>query len=1616
MNIQKHISTFLILVMVLSANLNAQSVVPSQASASKKLTQAQQQQMVTFYQAQEEKLFFPATLPTTSMYEASVETIYGPHGLNLPALLVTQIKQFYCFLEFITKTELATTQANYEQYKTTFAPFLEPQKTVVYPTQELVNSQAWKNIKISAQQLVASTAWQNILRSCIADSFVQDAITLEIIHQVESKVFSYLPSIEVNYYNYDFVRLKNLNEITRVKAILQHNVRTRNLEECSLLAQQAVTKVINASAEFKTTQFYINTHNLSYWTNPQDTKTTPVLASPLKEQVWLYFMMQYLQTKLYATMHAQSLLATLALAGSAKIVPNFFRYTVDDYCYLNDYLSLKERFAQDHSAQVGTTTQHAAKELYKPEELVNVAHVHQEHLDAKTAAATSVKNQQFATNKQQTSPTKGSSDVRVQSFWGDISNFASSVAHSITSTAPKIWNDLKDAGSAIEEAAHGAVEGTIGIGADMLGTLTGNPALEQYGDAKLHQAAHEISQATTNLEHDMTQIGSDLKNGFKAPMHELDSDFNSLLTTLKNSAQTAWQGLEAAGEWMEKEGEQIGLDALEDGAKLGDFVVNSVMTFYVNSGMQSVFKTIIHDTLWVLAKAWFYIKYGVGKALTWVMKALATVTNAVTSAIIWTTKSIVYLGAQDAAALGFNVNPQEAEDKVDMYLEAHRSSINVGVGIVLAIAVDVAVTALTAGAGAAFASAGVAAESTATVVDVAAGAADVAGGVADATEGVASLAADAGDIAADAGETAAQTSEDAATSTAEEGGETAAKEATEDATKEGAQDSAKESAEETTKETGEDAAKDSAKEEPSENNEENAKEDNKPESEKDAESNAKKRFNKFKDLFKDAMKKNLFNKMKLLMTFVNVGFNSFGFISSIGQNAQGIAQQNATFDMVRNLWASTETSQLSSYYNQKDYLDEISLKLQAQLGNNTLGLLYTKNYINGSTNMNTQQMQTVLSSVYTNLLTPQSIDNSNPQDTIIPAALGNMWGLDCPFISLYPSQGFLTCTKGRADFPYAQEIACAPLSATLSSDATTAQNNKDAQFWFNQRAITVLDTPQKNAPTTIEMSMQLLYTLTTPFHAGLYVGGTYYNYTSPKYLAQIAANGADIDAAHGALMFVFNKPKANAPVHIGLYQHEGEGWIVNEPVPASLLNHAYTYHFKIEINGTQITATLFAQENPAMNWTHTATVQNIDTRTLGVIYSGAALQWNFITPQLTPITDHTSLRPPFAGLVKEQEREQKAQAAWSLVAQPPFGSFHLEICDKIALLNGQYVYTTQDTNLKTETNQPITDYVVFAQQVHGLQNIGMQPLPTSVNNGIEQVIISLVTGNVYDQTGKVIDHQDNTYASYQTKTGPLAVSISNGVAQTNALFAQAFVHITTGPFDLTAISMPALCGGYRIYSCAQTITTTYESKPITDYLLFVTQNNGAIKTSNCQYGSDVNGLYSLVTQNVYALTSLTPLVQGDALNAFASGLQTFDKEYKNFAPSYPQEHAALQTATTQYIAAITPATPTQPVEKKSATTTIHFSGLPTSTFAPYQTPQTQGLRIGNALQAPAVALPTQLNLLNQQKSAAHGFEIATGGLNAQGGGLHFGAPVVEGGHGGFEIPTTFVFKPNIQAK
>ena len=438
---------------------------------------------------------------------------------------------------------------------------------------------------------------------------------------------------------------------------------------------------------------------------------------------------------------------------------------------------------------------------------------------------------------------------------------------------------------------------------------------------------------------------------------------------------------------------------------------------------------------------------------------------------------------------------------------------------------------------------------------------------------------------------------------------------------------------------------------------------------------------------------------------LDVGFGFSQVSQAVGEDESTIALKKDQQAFVDNYRQFVNNAKIMIPQVQNALSQELEKKYDSQTSNMERSLGFYQNYLTNNYQENKDALSSSLGQFELALLTP------DPTTQGVPADPGTLYGFKTGWLDLNPGQGFTLYSKGRNT--YSQEIAQAP------DIVTGPTGQQEPKFWFNQKLIKDV---QSDATSTldVEVKWQAIYTLDT-FYIGLYLGGNSLDLQALQKTQQ-----ADTDSAHLAKMLVYKKENPQAKVTFGVYEHEStladftknNGW-TSSHFSAPAFQIGTWYHMKAQLNNDTLNFKIWLDDKTEPSQWSTLKVSTTEQRTLGVIYSGASIQFDIIKPQDSPV-QVPSIRGPYQGQ-DETDRELQIRKSQSQIENPVFGSIKLAPLSYDYLANEQYLYTTQSTSLVDSSGAITDDYVIFATSNGQLSNVGTPPQSKA------NVVISLIS-------------------------------------------------------------------------------------------------------------------------------------------------------------------------------------------------------------------------------------------------------------------------------------------------
>lgn len=602
----------------------------------------------------------------------------------------------------------------------------------------------------------------------------------------------------------------------------------------------------------------------------------------------------------------------------------------------------------------------------------------------------------------------------------------------------------------------------------------------------------------------------------------------------------------------------------------------------------------------------------------------------------------------------------------------------------------------------------------------------------------------------------------------------------------------------------------------------------------------------------------------------NAGFGVFMGMTGYQADQEVALLKQEQHDYVETFSVWTRNKEAIIQAQQEATINELDKKFSAEITNQERSLGFLQNFLNNKFKGVAEQESVVLGSYQAALLTP------DPTTKAVFADIGSTYGYHTGLLDLNPSQGFAIFSPARQKA--SQEIAEFPRAFVTQGDTTQS-------FWYKQRVIKDLaQSPDQEL--VVDLRVQALYVVSS-FYLGVSLGGKPLD--KNKILQE---QTADIAQDHLCKMMVFKRTQAQGQVTFGIYEHEGLGWITNS-MNSPAFDVGIWYRIKATLAGTTLRVKVWKEGDREPDWS-TFAVSATNQQTIGVVFSGASIEWEMITPsQKTDLQPLPALYKPYQGPI-EKDREEKALATLNDLKIRRFGTIALQTADFIELLKNNYIYTTTMTNLAKDTNNALTkDYLIFgtsdSAQPTKIITAGLAPTasPTS--------LISLVSGNIVDQSGQTQGMWPEAWTSYQA-THRINDNLVRTIMSERELYAEKLAGpYTFGLFTLTATSAADIAAGQYIY-------TTKEG----DYVLMANLDaNNNVIVAGMAYAPMINAILSLVSGNVYIKNSTQPVNSG-----YQDQLATYQQAH---GPLRKDLLAALEQAQKKYAAQQQPSTQKKPL-------------------------------------------------------------------------------------------------------
>ncbi len=1407
----------------------------------------------------------PNPYSIASLNEKAVNALCGPQGLNLDAKLIQYFKNFYFYLEYVTRLEYAARIAALAAHynidmatildKKSWPDFVQTvqakagswnnlEKALFQPTitpnylgimgyiqatswDELTTSPFWVSLNtITQSSIIKSSFWQKYSKYMVTRSFVQDQTLLLSIKEVEETIFKYIPNIEVAYYNPDFTALRNATEMFHISLLLTDAQRLRIIPSCidwSMLkdAQNTVdlTQIYTASLEFKQTPFYsiaamAEDNSQAVYTSVEQNKVSVDInlfkQEPLlQEELILLSMIKVLHgltNYLYDTDHLEKTMDVLANKNIIQPIPSIFIYAPEDFLYLEDLNLLHNNFKQLATNTTPATTTEQKKQV--------VQHM-----------MTSMSQQKSSSTPKNVEMQFGFSDL-----WNGVKDSAESTWDVAKSVGQEAVSFAEDAGKKVAKEAEQLGFGKAVV---MLAGMSIKDAQHLLDSAKKieESVASEIKDGMKTASNFVTDLQDEAEKGIKkmadaitggcetVTLHfdsELCKSIGGAIQSVADIVVTGIAGdvlmyLKAIGGMIQLTADGIDLIATTavdvvsgNWGAIGGDLKNGLLSMAADAAV------VVLEPLLIQFK---YFMQQLMNAIQFCQYFISILTRIFIDA----TTAVAYaLGAEVSmfgSLFGVNINPSDWADTVDTALSEHERLI----GTCITTALLLATVPLTGGA-------------------------------------------------------------------------------------------------------------------------------------------------------------------SIPLLVMTLGPQLFAIYGSYQDDQLAIEQKQEEKEFVQSFSTYVQNNKVIVAQQQQDWAAELHDKYESELENQERGLGFYENLLAHNFEALKEQMSTALGSYWSQLFTPDSLNE-------IPAQVGSLYGFNTNVYELNPSQGFSLYSAARNSF--SQEIAVYPAIAVPGQGGsfTTVAETKN---WFNQKEIAILDTDASE----VEVRIKPLYILTT-FHVGLYFGGEFIDIDAVKKTKE-----APIDFAHLAKMAVFKKEDQNKPVSFGIYEHEGNGWLANS-VTAPAFQLGQWYHIKMRLSGTNLSVKIWAEPEtePATDFSYTVTVSP-SQKIIGVISSGASVEYQFINPAVT-ITPIPTSKPPYSlrpadkfcalpcdyanatwqSIAVERDREQIARGQMDYLTAPQAG---ITIVDKSNILRGQYMYTTNATNLVIN-GKNVEDYVVMCN----MQDIGTTPsvVPQSIGQPLSNLnqmpgtpyLASLISENTFDFKGNSNNmNLTDLFSTYSTQFGPFNDTLYNQLQTARKEYKNQALSFTFGSFKLQAIASE-IPKNIFIYT---TPLVDENGKPIkdakgtqlTDYFLLTEITSGPSPSYSKKRGnpgisystmladkSVQYGVISLISGNLYGSSSAKPVSSGFSRSIL---LRNFN-QHNQLDPAIKATIETTQTAYDTYVN-VQENTPTPNTGSASQGTNPSDAGTKTDH---------KGTGTGN----PVPPQPPANNSIQQRTNDASGGQITFGG-------------------------------------
>lgn len=613
---------------------------------------------------------------------------------------------------------------------------------------------------------------------------------------------------------------------------------------------------------------------------------------------------------------------------------------------------------------------------------------------------------------------------------------------------------------------------------------------------------------------------------------------------------------------------------------------------------------------------------------------------------------------------------------------------------------------------------------------------------------------------------------------------------------------------------------------------------------------------------------------------IMAGFGGFAIVGGYQKDEEAINTRAEQTEFLDDYTTYIINKEQITKQEQAFVSDEYTQKFAAELNNRERGLGLFQNYLNDTVIGIREQLNDYIGSWQASLLTPD-------QNNLIPADIGRIYGFSTNFYDLNISQGFSLYSNPRGTFT--QEIAESP-QHTITNPSGQGQIS-DTKFWFNQRITT--DLAQSQDPLSVDIKFHTFYLLDN-FYVGLYIGGNPLDKESI-----LKRKEGNLDQPHLAKMLVYRKESKDTPVTLGLYEFESQQFDAqNNWFSSSVQGPEHVpgiwYRIKAELSANTLKCKIWQDGEPEPGW-QTFTVTPCPQQTYGMIFSGAAGEFEVLTPQIT-ISANPKIRPPITTKT-EKQRELDARKTLNRFMKPSnFSTFDITPMDKNEIIKGNYLYQLINEN-------QAVDYVTTGDYAGSEtpENIGQQPTAAT------DALVSLITGKGMQNNNGTLQEKgwaQDISTVYRNTFTTINDTVQATLDTAINTYAQSIMGPSTGfPFGsytVTPTSLADVQNHLYVYTAIGTAPVlTYEGTPLKDdagktltdnYFIFTLLPISSayytgmpyqdISTLSKELNQEV-AMVSLMTGNVYSATKAEPVDSGRRNILPPAIMQNMPSELKN---------------------------------------------------------------------------------------------------------------------------------------